>query len=279
MRAGLRSFMMPRPFFSPPGISDHSPILISWGVRESFKKHFRYCRFWEELDNYKECVESRWRSSQTCNNLFLLQAKLKKMKAMFKGRFVNVTVDLDKRVEDARDNLLNIQKSVHDNPRNEFSLSLESEAAKEFKKLKRYQMIFYQQRTKMKWLKDSDINSRFFHSVIKCRRSRNNIKAVRLSDGSITSDKNLIHSEFSNYFQSLLGYSTNLDPVCKMRIASGKLVDDNWCRGLIREATDAEIWKALNAIEVDKSPDLDGFSAGFYKSNWNLMGTELCNSI
>ncbi|KAL9690992.1 hypothetical protein QQ045_011409 [Rhodiola kirilowii] len=187
-------------FFSPPGISDHSPILISWGARETYKKHFRYCRFWEELDTYKESVEGCWRSSRTCNNLFLLQAKLKKMKTMFKESFVNVTVGLDKRVEDARGNLLNIQMSVHDNPGDETLLSLEIEEAKEFRKLKRYQMIFYQQRTKMQCLKDGDINSRFFHSVIKGRRSRNNIKSVRLADGSISSERNGIHSIFSNYF-------------------------------------------------------------------------------
>ncbi|KAL9659551.1 hypothetical protein QQ045_024358 [Rhodiola kirilowii] len=201
------------------------------------------------------------------------------MKAMFKDRFVNVTVGLDKRVEDARGNLLNIQMSVHDNPSDESLLSLETEETKEFKKLKRYQMIFYQQRTKMQWVKDGDVNSKFFHSVIKGRRSRNNIKAVRLSDGSISSEKNRIHSVFSNYFQSLLGLSVDPDSVCKVTISSGKLVEDDWCRGLIREATDAEIWKALNAIGVDKSPGPDGFSASFFKSNWNLIGNELCNSI
>ncbi|KAL9677441.1 hypothetical protein QQ045_005671 [Rhodiola kirilowii] len=272
-------FQDAKAMFSPPGISNHSPILISMGARETYKKHFRHCRFWEELDMYKECVEGCWRSSRPCNNLFLLQAKLKKMNETFKERFVNVTVGLDKRVEDARGNLLNIQMSVHDNPGDETLLSLETEAAKEFRKLKRYQIIFYQQRTKMQWIKDGDINSRFFHSVIKGRRSRNNIKAVRLADGSISSERNRIHSVFSNYFQSLLGYSVDPDLVCKVTISSGKLVEDEWCRGLIREATDEEIWKALNAIGVDKSPGPDGFSASFFKRNWNLIATELCNSI
>ncbi|KAL9662424.1 hypothetical protein QQ045_027257 [Rhodiola kirilowii] len=169
--------------------------------------------------------------------------------------------------------------SVHDNPGEETLLSLETEAAKEFRKLKRCQMIFYQQRTKMQWLKDGDINSRFFHSVIKGRRSRNNIKSVRLADGSISSERHDIYSIFSNYFQSLLGSSVDPVPVCRVTISSGKLVEDDWCRGLIREATDAEIWKALNAIGVDKSPGPDGFSASFFKRNWNLIGTELCNSI
>ncbi|KAL9671422.1 hypothetical protein QQ045_008990 [Rhodiola kirilowii] len=112
----FEEFQDSKAIFSSPGISYHSPILISWGGRETFKKHFRYCRFWEELDNYKDCVEGSWRSGRTCNNLFLLQAKLKKMKGMFKEKFVKETVGLDKRVDEAREHLLNIQKSVHDNP-------------------------------------------------------------------------------------------------------------------------------------------------------------------
>ncbi|KAL9660192.1 hypothetical protein QQ045_025004 [Rhodiola kirilowii] len=98
----IDEFQVAKAFFSPSGISDHSPILISWGARETYKKHFRYCGFWEELGTYKESVEGYWRSFRPCNNLFLLQAKLKKMKTMFKDSFVNVTVGLDKRVEEAR---------------------------------------------------------------------------------------------------------------------------------------------------------------------------------
>ncbi|KAL9687214.1 hypothetical protein QQ045_031612 [Rhodiola kirilowii] len=93
------------------------------------------------------------------------------------------------------------------------------------------------------------------------------IKAVRLADGSVSLEKNLIHSVFSNYFRSLLGYSVDPDPIYKTTISSEKLVEDDWCRGLIREATDAEIWKSLSAIRVDKSPGPDGFSASFFKSN------------
>ncbi|KAL9675525.1 hypothetical protein QQ045_003727 [Rhodiola kirilowii] len=119
----------------------------------------------------------------------------------------------------------------------------------------------------MQWLEDGDINSRFFHSVIKGRRSRNNIKSVRLADGSISSKRLDIHSVFSNYFQSLLGSSVDSYLVCRVTFSSGKLVEDDWCRALIREATDAEIWKALNAICVDKSPGPDGFSASFFKRN------------
>ncbi|KAL9669292.1 hypothetical protein QQ045_006836 [Rhodiola kirilowii] len=77
----------------------------------------------------------------------------------------------------------------------------------------------------------------------------------------------------------MLGFSADPDPVCKATIAAGKVVEDAWCRGLIREATDAEIWQALNAIGMDKSPGPDGFSASFFKSSWNLIGAELCNSI
>ncbi|KAL9687632.1 hypothetical protein QQ045_032037 [Rhodiola kirilowii] len=119
------------------------------------------------MDMYSESVERCWKDFRPCNNLFLLQAKLKKMKALFKQKFVKVTVGLDKRVDDARENLLNFQMAVHNNPSDSALLLQEFEASTEFWKLKRYQMIFYQQRTKIQWAKEGDINSKFFSQHFK----------------------------------------------------------------------------------------------------------------
>ncbi|KAL9688535.1 hypothetical protein QQ045_032957 [Rhodiola kirilowii] len=57
------------------------------------------------------------------------------------------------------------------------------------------------------------------------------------------------------------------------------LVQGEWCRGLVREATDAEIWNSLSAIGIDKSPGPYGFSSSFFRKNWTLIGPEFCCSI
>ncbi|KAL9658968.1 hypothetical protein QQ045_030942 [Rhodiola kirilowii] len=264
--------------FLPPGISDHSPILISWGIKESFKKLFKYCRFWEALDNYS-VLEDCWNSSRPCNNLFLLQAKLKRMKNTLKANFLRVTTGLDKRVDDSRLSLLNTQMNSHLRPWDASIIQQECDEAKNFRKLKKYQMIFYQQRTKLHWLKDGDMNTKYYHNIVRGRRSRNSIKMVQLADGSISSDKIVIQNEFVHHFKSLLCNAVDHIPISPLVVASGKVVEDPWCRELIKEASDVEIWNSLNNIGVDKSPGPDGFSAGFFKTNWHLIGAELCSSV
>ncbi|CAM8906379.1 unnamed protein product [Rhodiola kirilowii] len=65
-----------------PGISDHSPIIVSWGEERRYAKNFRYCNFWETLDEYGDSFSSAWRDGRNCRNMFMLQAKLKNMKVV-----------------------------------------------------------------------------------------------------------------------------------------------------------------------------------------------------
>ncbi|KAL9677072.1 hypothetical protein QQ045_005299 [Rhodiola kirilowii] len=57
------------------------------------------------------------------------------------------------------------------------------------------------------------------------------------------------------------------------------MVSTEQCRVLVRGATDKEIWSVLNSIGDDKAPGPDGFSARFYKKNWNTVGKELCKGV
>ncbi|KAL9679417.1 hypothetical protein QQ045_017277 [Rhodiola kirilowii] len=44
--------------FLPPGISDHSLVMVYWGEEKIFKRCFRYCNFWETLEGYDEAIRT-----------------------------------------------------------------------------------------------------------------------------------------------------------------------------------------------------------------------------
>lgn len=170
------------------------------------KKAFRYCNFWEEMEDYKSKVIICWNRSVRCRNLFMFQGKLKQMKQMMKQHFVPLTKGMDKRVDKARDELMTVQKQCEGLPNYEVLSREEAIKVKEFRKLKQYQMIFYKQRTKIQWMKEGDdANTQFFHSMLKSRQARNNISFVRKANGDTTTDKSVIKEEFISYFKSILG--------------------------------------------------------------------------
>ncbi|KAL9672970.1 hypothetical protein QQ045_029223 [Rhodiola kirilowii] len=103
--------------FLPPGISDHSPVLVCCGEEKYFKRSFRYCNFWETLEGYEDAVRSKLCEGDKCKNLFMIQGKLKSMKGMLKQSFVGSTRGMDKRVNAAREALLAAQSNSESNPK------------------------------------------------------------------------------------------------------------------------------------------------------------------
>ncbi|KAL9663389.1 hypothetical protein QQ045_018775 [Rhodiola kirilowii] len=148
--------------FLPPGISDHCPLVVSWGEAKIRRSTFRYCNFWEELEDYQDKMNLCWKSSRDCNNLFLFQNKLKAMKRMMKGHFVKLTRGMENRVDDLRNDLGVVQNLAEQHP-NDPSLALrEQHLAMEFRKVKGYQFLFYQQRAKLRWLKEGMLTASIF---------------------------------------------------------------------------------------------------------------------
>ncbi|KAL9664184.1 hypothetical protein QQ045_019582 [Rhodiola kirilowii] len=185
--------------------------------------------------------------------MFMIQAKIKITKHAMKQNFLGRTRGMEKRVSQAREALWEAQRKSESNPNDADFCAPERKLAKEFRKITYYQFLFNKQRTKAHWIKEGDANSKFFHSLLK-RRSRNNIIQVTQPDGSVSTDSLTIKREFVKYFKGLLG-------------------------SLIRVATDMEIWSALNSIGSDRAPGPDGFSSSFYKSNWNILGREICEGV
>ncbi|KAL9688499.1 hypothetical protein QQ045_032921 [Rhodiola kirilowii] len=165
---------------------------------------------------------------------------------MMKAQFVKVTRDLEKRIEELRNALGEVQKLVEQYPNHHLLVQKKQSLVKD---------------------------------VRKGRRSKNNILLVKGADGLMYTDPHSIKKEIVSYFKSILAESKFCKPIDPKVINRGSKVEDSRCRSLISEATNLDIWHALSKIGSDKSPCLDGFSASFFRKNWSLIGKELCAGI
>ena len=48
---------------------------------------------------------------------------------------------------------------------------------------------------------------------------------------------------------------------------------------LTRQYSPDEIEKALQLMKPNKAPGPDGFTAGFYQSHWELLGTDIISAV
>ncbi|KAK4384619.1 hypothetical protein Sango_3042800 [Sesamum angolense] len=130
------------------------------------------------------------------------------------------------------------------------------------------------QRAKLQWLKGGDQCSKVFFRRVATRRGNKRLFQISDSDGLVQTDPNIISSIFVSYFQDLLGgdrAERALD-LHYLRPWARHILTEEEAYALIRPVTVDDVKTAMFDIEEDKAPGPDGFSSGFYKAAWPILG-------
>ncbi|KAK2383073.1 hypothetical protein QL285_070563 [Trifolium repens] len=124
------------------------------------------------------------------------------------------------------------------------------------------------QRSRSKWLKEGDANSKFFHNSVKMRTKLNTITAIKVEGEwleSPSSVKEAVSSYFLNHVSSPSKNRPKLDGVTFPRLS----VEEN--ENLIAPFTLEEIEEVVRSSDGNKSPGPDGFNFAFVKKFWDLL--------
>ncbi|KAL0294091.1 UNVERIFIED_CONTAM: LINE-1 reverse transcriptase [Sesamum radiatum] len=133
------------------------------------------------------------------------------------------------------------------------------------------------QRSKLQWLKNGDQNSKIFFRKIDSMRAKQRIYQISTQNGEVLTDMKEVTEEFISYFKTLLGGTRmqrdiNLNflrPVLRHRLTIEEA--DNICAPV----TVTEIKEAAFDIAEDSAPGPDGYTAGFFKASWPVVGKEV----
>ncbi|KAL9683314.1 hypothetical protein QQ045_015134 [Rhodiola kirilowii] len=120
--------------------------------------------------------------------------------------------------------------------------SLRSPGDGELRKLLRYyQFIFNCKRARLSWAKEGDLNSKYFHSVIKSRRTRNAIRCLKVDGGEFSFDPCVIKSQLVKYFDDSFNGSFSGTPIDPKFLTAGPSVKAEDCSALVRAVSFNEI--------------------------------------
>ena len=131
-------------------------------------------------------------------------------------------------------------------------------------------------RSKAQFVEEGEKSTRFFFSLEKCRHSAQNIRVLTKNNmDTVTETRDLLGEAFSFYKQ--LYTAQPCDETIQAEFLEGaypELVEEarDSCEG---ETTTEELKKAVDAMEKDKSPGLDGITTNFYKHFWHMLGDKL----
>ncbi|CAH9106097.1 unnamed protein product [Cuscuta epithymum] len=127
--------------------------------------------------------------------------------------------------------------------------------------------LFWKQRAKEFWLREGDINSRFFHNAVKQRRRRNKMTGIRKVDGSWITDRGELGANVLDYFLSLFqapGRTSTSD-------IRGDFVQvtNEQNNVLSRPISPEEVKAAMFEMHSEKAPGSDGMNPAFFQAYWD----------
>ncbi|GFS37427.1 phytochrome and flowering time regulatory protein [Actinidia rufa] len=232
--------MLAQAQYDPPGkLSDHSPCSVSFMEEDNCGPiPFKFFNMWVKHDNFQ---------AVSLNKLHFSHISIRSM--------------------GTEEELQQAQQQLHNNPNDsELQAAIPILRAKALK-LAEAEMSFCSQIAKAKFLKNTDKGTKFFHNMIKSKRTRNNIPSLSLEDGSRSTSSKQVRDAFVQYYRGLLGTKRNCSRLNPDIARNGRILDQSQSIALVLPVTEEEIKNGLFSIGVDKASGPDGYSSLFFKGD------------
>ncbi|CAL9221011.1 unnamed protein product [Arabidopsis halleri] len=265
--------------FEPPGDSDHSPCIITLSnLPERSKKSFKYFSFLATHPTFLSCIASAWdKETLVGSKLFLLGEHLNEAKKACRSLNRQGFSNLQQRTSDALSSLEDIQSQLLSIPSDSL-FRQEHVARKKWDFFAAALESFFRQKSRIRWLKDGDANTRFFHRAVLAHHAKNLIKYLRGDDDSRVENVGQLKDMIVSYYTHLLGsesQSTSPFSVDTIRAIHPFRCDDTLSAKLSAIPTVEEITLSVFSMPKNKAPGPDGFPVEFYWDTWSFNTTAI----
>nr|CAN81837.1 hypothetical protein VITISV_001932 [Vitis vinifera] len=133
--------------------------------------------------------------------------------------------------------------------------------------------VHWTQKARVKWVKEGDCNSKFFHKVANGRRNRKFIKFLENERGLVLNNTKSITEEILLYYEKL--YSSPPGESWKVEGLDWSPILEESASRLDSPFTEEEISKAIFQLDRDKTPGPDGFTIAVFQDCWDVIKEDL----
>lgn len=184
------------------------------------KRPFKFFDFWMQHSDFNSIVKQVWENPGYGVPMFRLVRKLKilkgRLKQLNRDSFANISV----RTSEARKSLKQTQVGLLNDPTSMVA-DLERAQRRTLVELRSQEESFFRQKARIRWLKEGDRNTKFFHQYVSKRHLRNRILSVVDSSGNQITEPQLVQQHFVEHFHDFLKPRMELEPLRYRRF--GKL--------------------------------------------------------
>ncbi|KAL4351327.1 hypothetical protein GQ457_06G004380 [Hibiscus cannabinus] len=165
-------------------------------------------------------------------------------------------------------------KALQDGPLNRENAIKLKDLKAELTKIWESEEMYWQQRSRIEWLKSGDKNSKFFHVTTLQNRRQNCICRIKNSQGEWLEDDKDIAQLFQEHFKGVYTKALSIDFDSISDIIP-RVVTEEMNRELCRRVTREEVKEAIFNMGSLKAPGPDGFPGVFYRTFWEIIKEDL----
>ncbi|WKA03336.1 hypothetical protein VitviT2T_021451 [Vitis vinifera] len=254
--------------------SDHWPIVMDtnpfmWGPTP-----FRFENMWLQHTNFKENFRDWWSGFQGngweghkfMRRLQYVKAKLKEWNKFSFG-------ELKEEKKSILNDLANFDAIEQEGGLNPDLLSQRASRKGELEELILREEIHWKQKAKVKWVKEGDCNSKFYHKVANGRRNRKYIKELENERALVLKNAESITEEILHYFEKL--YTNPTGESWGVEGLDWSTISEENALRLDSPFTEEEISKAIFQLDRDKALGPDGFTIAVFQECWDVIKEDL----
>ncbi|KAK9287687.1 hypothetical protein L1049_016125 [Liquidambar formosana] len=259
----------------PATSSDHCPILLdSLGFSNSVPRPFKFQAMWTRDPSSSLVVDRAWKSFCTGSPTYKFCHKLKESRVALSSWNKAHFGYLHSKINALKNEITNIQSLLPSST----NMESESNLILELDECHKREELLWKQNSRVKWLKEGDRITQFFHLSTIIRSRRNAIDFLKDAAGQWISNREAIGNCFNSHFQCL--FSSTNQPVpngLEGLILPCISLDDN--AGLCSIPDESKIREVLFRMGSLKAPGPDGMSVLFYKHYWSIIKYDIVASI
>ncbi|XP_061999168.1 uncharacterized protein LOC133716477 [Rosa rugosa] len=264
----------------PPSDSDHVPILLQASTaplpKQRHHRRFKFEAYWLQHGECDGVVKEAWCTDIVGSSMFQITKKLtrtrleldKWQKQAFKGR---------------QQQMLGIRARLKELLDVQLSEAVQLEKKQLFTRLQTllaHEESFWQQRSKVAWLKEGDRNTGFFHRKTANRRRKNTICGLYNADGEWCEDDEGMEKVITDYFDSMFTASDiDVEAMETTLNAIQPCVTPTMNEQLCAQYSYEEVKSALFQMYPTKSPGPDGMPPLFFQHYWETIGLEVTEAV
>jgi hypothetical protein len=201
----------------PIDVSDHCPIILRYNDVDWGPRPFRFRNFCLEDSDFKDMVTKVWANQQFTGWMgYILKERLKGLKEAIKKWNSEVYGEVDSKIQKLRSDIEDMDLRSERMGISDDEVLLCKGWFKELWKLLKSKDAISFQKSRAKWLKEGDANSKYFHACVKNRGRQNSIKALKVQEGwikGVVAVKSETVRFFSSHFAAVEGVQPNLNGV------------------------------------------------------------------